>query len=63
MNIRRVLACAGELVRYALILLRAILCPKAVLAARLLAAESRLTTYKHGIASKQQPRPRFTPGW
>ena len=62
-DIRSVLACAGELVRYALIFLRAILCPKAVLAVRLLAAESQLTAYKHGIASKKQPRPRFTPGF
>lgn len=62
-NIRSVLACAGEVVRYVLIFLRAILCPKAVLAARLLAAESQLAACKHGIASKKQPRPRFTPGF
>ena len=62
-NIRRVLACAGELTRYALIFLRAILWPKVVLAARLLAAESQLAACKHGITSKKQPRPRFTLGF
>ena len=59
-HIRSVLACAGEMVRYALIFLRAMLYPKAVLAARLLAAESQLAACKHGIDSKKQPRPRFT---
>ncbi|MHC4520459.1 MAG: hypothetical protein ACYTAS_17870, partial [Planctomycetota bacterium] len=58
-----VLACAHELFRYALMFLRAIFCPKAVLAARLLAAESQLAVCRHGIASKKQPRPRFTPGF
>ena len=60
-NIRSVLACAGEVVRYVLIFLRAILCPKTVLATRLLAEESQLAACKHGIASKK--RPRFTPGF
>ena len=62
-NIRSVLACAGELALYALFFLRAMLYPKAVLAARLLAAESQLATCKHGIDSKKQSRPRFTPGF
>ncbi len=60
---RRVLAGAGEVVRYALIFLWGIFCPKAVLAARLLAAESQLAACKHEIASKKRPRPRFTPGF
>jgi hypothetical protein len=38
-NVRGVLSGAGGVVRYALIFLRAVFCPKAVLAARLLAAE------------------------
>ena len=59
----RVLAGAGEVGRYALMLLWAVFCSKAVLAARLLAAESHLATCKHGIASKKRPRPRFTPGF
>ncbi len=42
MNVRRVLAGAGEVVHYALLFLWAILCPRAVRAARLLAAESQL---------------------
>ncbi len=57
------LPCAGELIRYALLFLRAMLSPKAVLAARLLAAESQLAVCKHGIASKKQPGPRFTPSF
>jgi len=63
MNVRRVLACAGEIRRYALIFLWAIFCPKAVLAARLMAVESQLAACKHEIASKKRPRPRFTPGF
>ena len=42
MNIRDVLACVGELFRYTQIFLWAVCCPRAVLAARLLAAESQL---------------------
>ena len=63
LNIRSILACAGDLALYALTFLWAILCPKAVLAARLLAAESQLSACKHAIVSKKQPRPRFTPGF
>ena len=62
-NIRSVLSCAGELIRYTLFILRAMLYPKAVLVARLLAAESQFAACKHGIDSKKQPRPRFTPGF
>ena len=62
-NAHRLLAGAGEVVRYALMFLWAIFCPKAILAARLLAAESQLAVCKHGIVSKKQPRPRFTPGF
>jgi len=63
MNVRRVLAGAGEVVHYALIFLWGIFCPKAVLAAKLLAAESQLAACKHEIAAKKHPRPRFTPGF
>jgi len=45
---------------YALIFLWAIFCPKAVLAAKLLAVESRLATCKQRIDSKKRRRPRFT---
>lgn len=62
-NMHRVLAGAGEVVRYALIFLWGMFCPKAVLAARLLAAESQLAACRHEIASKKRPRPRFTPGF
>jgi len=63
MNVHRLRAGAGEVVHYALIFLRAIFCPKAVLAARLLAAESQLAACKHEIASKKLARPRFTSGF
>ena len=63
MNVRRVLAGAGEVGHYALLFLWAILCPRAVLAARLLAAESQLAACKHQIAATKQPPPRFTPGF
>ena len=62
-NIRGVLACVGEMFRYALMFLWAIFCPKAVLAARLLAIESQLAACKHEIVSNKRPRPRFTPGF
>jgi len=62
-NIRGVLACVGEIFRYTQMFLWAVFCPKAVLAARLLAAESQLAVCRHGIASKKKPRPRFTPGF
>jgi putative transposase len=62
-NIRGVLACVGEIFRYTQMFLWAVFCPKAVLAAKLLAAESQLAVCRHGIASKKQPRPRFTPGF
>ena len=62
-SLRHVLACAGEMFRYALMFLWAIFCPKVVLAARLLAAESQLAACKQGIASKKRPRPRFTAGF
>jgi hypothetical protein len=62
MNIRRVLACAGEMCGYALMFLWAVFCPKAVLAARFLTVESQLAACKHEIASNKRPRPRFTPG-
>jgi hypothetical protein len=62
-NVRRVLAGVGEVVRYVLIFLWGIFCPKAILAARFLAAESQLNACKHDIAAKRHPRPRFTPGF
>ncbi len=62
-NLRHVLGCAYELFRYAQLFLWAIFCSKVALAARLLAVESQLAVCRHGIASKKQPRPRFTPGF
>jgi len=52
-----------EMFRYALMFLWAIFCSRAVLAARLLAAESQLAACQHGIVSQKRPRPRFTPGF
>ena len=49
-----------ETLGYALAFLRAILCSRAVLAARLLAAESQLAGCKQRILEKKDPRPRFT---
>ena len=62
-NVRRALAGAGEAVHYAVMFLWGIFCPKAVLAARLLAIESQLAACKQEIASKKRPRPRFTPSF
>jgi hypothetical protein len=62
-NVRRVLADAREVVRYVLIFLWGIFCPKAALTARLLAAESQLAACKHEIAANKHSRPRFTPGF
>ena len=55
-----VLRCIWELLRYTLTFIRAILCSRAVLAARLLAAESQLAVCKQRILEKKDPRPRFT---
>jgi len=62
-NLCRVLGCIGEVLRYASIFLRAMVCPRAVLAARLLAVESQLATCKHRIWQKKNPRPQFTAGF
>ena len=62
-NLHDIFCSACELLRYVLVFLRAIFCPKAVLAARLLAVESQLAACKHQIASKKHPRPRFTAGF
>ena len=43
--------------------IRALLTPKARLAARLLAAESQLAVYKFRIQQKKEPKPRFTPAF
>ena len=59
-NLRSLLYWVCELFRYGRIFLWAIFCPRAVLAARLLAAESQLAACRHRIASKKRPRPRFT---
>ena len=61
--IRRVLSFARQPLRYVGIFLWALLFPKAVLAARLLAAESQLATCRERIRDKKDPRPRFTPAF
>ncbi len=60
MNLCHLLVCAREMLRCALVFVWAIFCPKAVLAARLLAAESQLAACKQRILEKKDPRPRFT---
>ena len=53
----------AELVRYAIAFIRALLQPKAVLAARLVAVESQLAVCKHRIQQNKVPRPRFNPSF
>jgi hypothetical protein len=62
-NLCNLLVCACEAFRYGLTFLQAILCSRAVLAAKLLAVESQLAACKHQINSKKQSRPRFTAGF
>ena len=59
-NLCNLLVCACEAFRYGLTFLRAILCSRAVLAAKLLAVESQLAACKQRIDSKKRRRPRFT---
>ena len=59
-NLCHLLVCACEVFRYSLTFLWAILCPRAVLAAKLLAVQSQLDVCKHQIGAKKHPRPRFT---
>ena len=59
-NLRTLLCCVRETLGYALIFLWAIFCPKAVLAAKLLAVESQLAVCKHQIGQRKRRRPRFT---
>ena len=59
-NLCNLLVCACEAFRYGLTFLRAILCPRAVLAAKLPAVESQLAVCKQRIDSKKRRRPRFT---
>ncbi len=49
-----------QLLRYARILIWAMICSRVELAARLLAAESQLTECNRRIKQKQAPKPRFT---
>jgi len=63
MNLCHLFVCAGEMWRYALVFVWAIFCPKAVLAARVLAMESQLAVCKHRIEQKKDPHPRFTAGF
>lgn len=49
-----------QLFRYAFSFFLALMQPQAVLAARILAAESQLAVCKHRIHQKKDPRPRFT---
>ena len=49
--------CIGQLASYGLRFLWVLFCPKALLAARLLAAESQLAVCKNRIDQKKAPRP------
>jgi len=52
--------CIRHVLHYALTFIWALICPRAVLAARLLAAESQLTVCKDRIQQNKDPRPRFS---
>ena len=60
---RCILSFVQQSLRYVGIFFWALLCPKAVLAARLLAAESQLARRRERIAQKKDPRPLFTPAF
>ena len=62
-NAGQVVRTMCQLLRYAFTFLLALLQPKIVLAARLLAAESQLAICKHRVHQKKDLRPRFTPGF
>ena len=55
-NLCNLLVCACEAFRYGLTFLRAILCSRAVLAAKLLAVESQLAACKHVELVELHPR-------
>ena len=59
-NLRNALCCIRQLLSYTLTFLWALISPKAVVAARLLAAESQLAAGRHRIMQKKAPWPRFT---
>jgi hypothetical protein len=50
-----------QVLGYIRFFISALLSSRAALVARLLAAESQLTIYKHRINHKKKPRPRFHP--
>lgn len=54
-NLCHLLVCACEVFRYIFTFLWAILCPRAVLAAKLLAAQGQLAVCKHRIGAKTHP--------
>ena len=58
--VRNVLRCGRELLGYVLAFLHALALPRAVLAARLIAAESQLAVCRERIQQKQDPKPRFS---
>ena len=62
-NAHQTLQIVSQLLRYFVTFLLALMQPKAVLAARLLAAQSQLATCKHRIQQQKDPRPCFTPGF
>ena len=62
-NVRNALRFARQVLRYVGFFLWALLCPKSVLAARLLAAESQLARCRERIRQKKDPPPRFTPAF
>ncbi len=62
-NVSKLFFFLRQILGYAVTLLWALLCPKAVLSARLLAVESQLATCKERIQEKKDPRPRFTPAF
>ena len=62
-NVCEALRLTRQLLRYAALFFWGLLCPKAVLAARLLAAESQLARCRERIEQRKDPRPRLTPAF
>ena len=62
-GLRCVLSFARQSLRYVGLFLWALLSPNAVLAARLLAAESQLARCRERVEQRKDPRPRFTPAF
>jgi len=62
-DMSKAVSAVGELIRYLAAFIRALVMPRARLAARLLAVESQLAVHKLRIRQRKEPHPRFTPAF